>query len=184
MKSNIKNIIIVILALAIGLGAGYFIFGNSQNASIPAETHNHEAEGMQMSSEAEIWTCSMHPQIRQNEPGDCPICGMDLIPLEENTSNDPLVLEMTNEAVKLANIQTTIIGETAGQSGKNIRLSGKVQPDERLASSQVAHVPGRIEKLFVSFTGEQVNKGQKIATLYSPELILSLIHISEPTRPY
>ena len=124
----------------------------------------------------------MHPQIKQNEPGDCPLCGMDLIPLEENTSNDPLVLEMTNEAVKLANIQTSIVGETAGQSGKTIRLSGKVQPDERLASSQVAHVPGRIEKLFVSFTGEQVNKGQKIATLYSPELITAQRELLEALK--
>jgi Cu(I)/Ag(I) efflux system membrane fusion protein len=130
----------------------------------------------------EIWTCSMHPQVQQNEPGDCPLCGMDLIPLEANTSNDPLVLEMTSEAVKLANIQTTIIGEAAGQSGQTIRLSGKVQPDERLASSQVAHVPGRIEKLFVSFTGEQVSKGQKIATLYSPELITAQRELLEALK--
>ena len=50
-------------------------------------------------------------------------------------------------------------------------LSGKIQADERLASSQVAHLPGRIEKLFVTFTGEQVYSGQKLARLYSPELI-------------
>ncbi len=171
MNSNIKIIIIAIVAILVGLLAGYFIFGNKQNTDTTAQPHNHESEAVQTATDSEIWTCSMHPQIRQNEPGDCPICGMDLIPLEENTSNDPLVLEMTNEAVKLANIQTTIVGEAQANTGKSIRLSGKIQPDERLASSQVAHVPGRIEKLFVSFTGEQVSKGQKIATLYSPELV-------------
>jgi len=182
MKSNFKIIITAIIAVVIGLGAGYLIFGNNtDSASSSMETHQHNEEASSSDGE-EIWTCSMHPQIQQNEPGDCPLCGMDLIPLEENTSNDPLVLEMTNEAVKLANIQTTIIGETAGQSGKNIRLSGKVQPDERLASSQVAHVPGRIEKLFVSFTGEQVNKGQKIATLYSPELITAQRELLEALK--
>lgn len=131
----------------------------------------------------EIWTCSMHPQIRQNEPGDCPICGMDLIPLSENTSNDPLVLEMTEEAVKLANVQTTVIGKESNAGGEKItRLSGKVQADERLASSQVAHVPGRIEKLFVTFTGEPVRKGQKLATLYSPELVTAQQELLEALR--
>ena len=182
MKSNFKIIITTIIAVVIGLGAGYLIFGNNtDDASSTMDVHQHNEDKASSSGE-EIWTCSMHPQIQQNEPGDCPLCGMDLIPLEENTSNDPLVLEMTNEAVKLANIQTTIVGETAGQSGKTIRLSGKVQPDERLASSQVAHVPGRIEKLFVSFTGEQVNKGQKIATLYSPELITAQRELLEALK--
>ena len=83
MKYNIKIIITVIIAIAIGLLAGYFIFGNKQSNNTPSQTQNHEAESIQTAANAEIWTCSMHPQIRQNEPGDCPICGMDLIPLEE-----------------------------------------------------------------------------------------------------
>ena len=182
MKSNIKNIIIVILALAIGLGVGYFIFGNNQKVNAPTDAHNHEAEAVKTSADAEIWTCSMHPQIKQNEPGDCPLCGMDLIPLEANSSNNPLVLEMTDAAVKMANIQTTIVGETNSTTGKTIRLSGKIQPDERLASSQVTHISGRIEKLYVSFTGEQVNKGQKIATLYSPELITAQRELLEALK--
>ena len=165
MKSVIKTIIAIVIALALGLLAGYFIFGNKQPA--PEQGHD-QTVNTPSSEESEIWTCSMHPQVRQNEPGDCPLCGMDLIPLEENASNNPLVLEMTTEAVKLANIQTTTIGESAEHSEKTLMLSGKIQADERLASSQVVHIPGRIEKLFVSFTGEQVNKGQKIATLYSP----------------
>lgn len=139
MKSNSKIIIIAAIALTIGLGIGYLIFGNIQTMEMPTETHKHDGEAVQTSSEEQIWTCSMHPQIRQNEPGLCPICEMDLIPLEANTSNDPLILQMTESAAKLANIQTTIIGEQEGQSGKTIRLSGKVQEDERLASSQVAY---------------------------------------------
>ena len=182
MKINFKIIITAAIAVIIGLGAGYLIFGNNTESASAIDAHEHNAEVASNSGDEEIWTCSMHPQIQQNEPGDCPLCGMDLIPLEGNTSNDPLVLEMTTEAVKLANIQTTIIGETASQSGKTIQLSGKVQPDERLASSQVAHVPGRIEKLFVSFTGEQVKKGQKIATLYSPELITAQRELLEALK--
>ena len=111
----------------------------------------------------------MHPQIRQIEPGLCPICEMDLIPLSQNTSSDPLVLEMTTEAVKLAQVQTTVIGKQSTTS--EIRLTGKIQEDERRVASQAAHIPGRIEQLLVTFTGEQVRKGQQLATVYSPDLI-------------
>lgn len=171
-----KIYIVAILALAIGLLIGWLLF---KNGTQPVQEHSEPSSNQ---TESEIWTCSMHPQIRQNEPGDCPICGMDLIPLEENTSNNPLVLEMTDAAVKLANIQTIIVGEKENTTDKTIRLSGKIQPDERLASSQVTHISGRIEKLYVSFTGEQVNKGQKIATLYSPELITAQRELLEALK--
>lgn len=181
MKSNMKIILTAIVAIAIGLAVGYFLFGGKQQA-VPAESHNHEAEALQTANQEQIWTCSMHPQIRQNEPGLCPICGMDLIPVGENSSNDPLVLEMTEAAIKLAHIETTTIGVELAGEGKTIPLSGKVQADERLASSQVAHVPGRIEKLYVTFTGEQVRKGQKLATLYSPELITAQRELLEAQK--
>ena len=171
MKSNSKIIIVGIVAIALGLGLGYFLFGNNRTMEMPTETHEHGGETVQPSGEVEEWICSMHPQIRQPEFGLCPICEMDLIPAGSNESDDPLVLQMTENAVKLANIQTTEIGTTAGESGKMLKVSGKIQADERRASSQVAHIPGRIEKLFVTFTSEQVNKGQKLATLYSPDLI-------------
>lgn len=163
MKKIINNpLVIAGLSLIIGLGLGYFLFkGNS--------AHMHESMSISDANTG-VWTCSMHPQIRQNEPGLCPLCNMDLIPATASESSDPTVLKMTPEAVKLANIETTIIGsETV--SGKEMMLSGKVKIDERLAASQVAHIPGRIEQLFVSFEGEAVRRGQKVATLYSPELI-------------
>lgn len=177
MKNN-KQIIWILAAMAFGLLAGWLLFGN-QNGE---EHEVHSTTTPETVSGDDIWTCSMHPQIRQPEPGDCPICGMDLIPLEESSSNDPLVLEMTREAVKLASIQTTTIGQEKAGTGNALRLSGKIQPDERLASSQVAHVPGRIEKLYVSFTGEPVQKGQKIALLYAPELITAQRELLEAAK--
>lgn len=173
--------IVGIVCLVIGFATAWFI-KESQYQNIAKSENQSIVESENQTSKNEIFTCSMHPQIRQKEPGDCPICGMDLIPLEQNTSNDPLVLQMTSEAVKLANIQTTVVGAKSSQSGKTISLSGKVQADERLASSQVAHVPGRIEKLYVSFTGEQVYKGQKIATLFSPELITAQRELLEAIK--
>ena len=165
--NNLKIFLIIIITALLSLGAGYLIFGNRTVAS-----QEHENPPPATMESKEIWTCSMHPQIRQNEPGNCPICGMELIPLNEASSSDnPLVMEMTPEAVKLANIQTVAVGNANGANTKTIALTGKVQTDERLVSSQVAHVPGRIEQLFVTFTGEQVLKGQRLATIYSPELV-------------
>ncbi|MFT4759149.1 MAG: Cu(I)/Ag(I) efflux system membrane fusion protein [Paraglaciecola sp.] len=173
MQINKKIIGTAIVAVIIGLGLGYLIFGNQNTRKPLTENHQHgmEKEASPIPNAEEIWTCSMHPQIRQPESGDCAICGMDLILLEENTSDDPLVLQMTKSAVKLANIQTTTVGKSTIETGSTMRLSGKVQADERRASSQVAHVAGRIEKLYVTFTSEQVNKGQKLAEIYSPDLI-------------
>lgn len=169
---KIKNVIVLLLAISIGVGIGYFIFGKNKNdITNHQDEHDHSTE-MSETSEVEetIYTCSMHPQIRQNEMGICPICEMDLIPVETNASSDPLVFQMTEEAVKISNIQTTIIGSTKS-GGKSILLNGKIKPDERRSASIVSHLPGRIEKLFVTFTGEKITKGQKIATIYSPELV-------------
>lgn len=173
-----NNIIIALIAAVFGVGVGYLLFGK-QTAQI--HEHSSMSEGQTVES-SQIWTCSMHPQIRQPEPGDCAICGMDLIPLEEGGSDNPLVLEMSEAAVKLANIQTTTIGQTGSSSAKELRLTGKVQADERQAASQVTHVSGRIEKLFVTFTGEQVAKGQKIATIFSPELITAQRELIEAAK--
>lgn len=164
--NNWKIILIALATALTGLLAGYLIFG--EKTTVP----NHADHAPTATAGDQIWTCSMHPQIRQNEPGQCPICGMNLIPLDEASgSGNPLVMEMTPEAVKLANIETVAVGRTAGAASKTISLTGKIKADERLAASQVAHVPGRIEKLFVSFTGERIGKGQKLATIYSPELV-------------
>jgi membrane fusion protein, copper/silver efflux system len=168
--NNRKNIFFVLLAVIVGLVAGYFVFG-FKVTDAPAAAHAHTEAAA--TAEEQIWTCAMHPQIRQNEPGKCPICGMDLVPRTSSSSSDnPLVMEMTNAAVKLSNIQT-VAASPAGKDGsiKTISLTGKIQPDERLVASQVTHVPGRIEQLFVTFTGETIHEGQKLATIYSPELV-------------
>jgi Cu(I)/Ag(I) efflux system membrane fusion protein len=173
-NKNIKMTVFVAIALVVGLGLGYFIFNNNDNHE------GHEHSETEVNGEI-IYTCSMHPQIRQNEPGDCPICGMDLIPLGENSSSDPMVLEMTDAAVKLANIQTTILGAT-GKAGKELTLSGKIQADERTAASQVSQLAGRIEKLYVTFKGERVNKGQKVAEVYSPDLVAAQQELLEALK--
>ena len=164
MKSILKNkYVLAGLILLVGMLIGWFISPSGEKDS--SEEQKTEAEN-------QIWTCSMHPQIKKNEPGDCPICGMELIPLDsEDNSNvlDPDAIQMSPIAMKLANVQTQKVGDDL--SDKSIRLNGKIQIDERLRNTQPSHIPGRIEKLLVNFTGEFVKKGQILAYVYSPELV-------------
>jgi len=106
---------------------------------------------------------------------------MDLIPLgNDDDGGDPMEVKMSETAMKLANVQTSIVG--AGNSVKEVRLNGKVQADERRKSSQAAHIPGRIEQLLVNFTGEYVQKGQTIAQIYSPELVTAQQELFEANK--
>ena len=161
MKNN--KIVIYIGLLAVGLLLGWFLFGGSSKEETE---HNHD----KVSETNQMWTCSMHPQIMQPEPGDCPICGMDLIPAE--SGSDGLLADqfkLTENAMALANIQTTVVGK-GNVEGNTIKLSGKIAENEEANAVQVSYFSGRIERLNVSFTGEEVRKGQLLATIYSPEL--------------
>lgn len=128
-----------------------------------------------------LWTCSMHPQIRKPAPGKCPICGMDLIPLNiNNPVVDSGAVHLTREAAQLANVLTSVV--TRQKAIKEVRLYGKVQADERLLQNQVAHIPGRIDKLFLNFTGETVEKGQTLVLIYSPELVMAQQELLEAAK--
>ena len=167
IRQNIKLIAII---LVIGSVVG-FIIGKSTNqqisTSIDHEGHKHE------SADPQTWTCSMHSQIKQDKPGLCPICAMDLIPLTTMQSGgddvDPNEIVMSESAAKLASIQTMKVER--GSPVKTINLQGKVQVDERRISELTARFGGRIEKLFVNYTGQFVRKGEKLASIYSPKLL-------------
>ncbi len=168
-----KNLIFIGLALVVGVLGGWLIFGGSGNdeqaikdLSDMSDSHDHSGE-----SAEQMWTCSMHPQIMQPEPGDCPICGMDLIPAEagaDGLSADEI--KMTENAMALANIQTSVVGQSQMGSG-TLKLSGKIKPNEESNAVQVTYFGGRIENLYVNTTGERVGAGQRLATIYSPELV-------------
>ncbi|SDS51898.1 efflux RND transporter periplasmic adaptor subunit [Gramella sp. MAR_2010_147] len=159
-----KKILIYTGILIAGLVLGYLFFANS------SEEKNTEHEHEQGETET-MWTCSMHPQIMQNEPGDCPICGMDLIPAD--VSADGLSADqfsMTENAMKLANIQTTVVGQLKGTDGE-VTLSGKIEVNDDQNAAMPAHFDGRVEKLYVNTVGDKVGMGQTIASIYSPELV-------------
>jgi len=172
--NNIKeNYKLVIAVLVIGILLGLIFSGSSDKQVSTShgieghEGHKHESE------DPTTWTCSMHPQIKQDKPGLCPICAMDLIPLTTMQSGgddvDPNEIVMTESAAKLADIQTMMV--QLGVPEKSVRLQGKIHADERNISELTARFGGRIEKLFVNFTGQTVRKGEKLATIYSPNLV-------------
>jgi Cu(I)/Ag(I) efflux system membrane fusion protein len=164
MNTKNKSILKMLGILLTGVLLGWIFFGGNNTSKTE---HEHSIA----ESTETIWTCSMHPQIRMNEPGQCPICGMDLIPLEPNGSSiDPDAIQMTDDAMKLANVQTMIVGG-GNNANKKLALNGKVQIDERKLYTQSTHIPGRIEKLLINFTGEKVNQGQTLAMVYSPEMV-------------
>lgn len=162
------------LLILVGLILGRILF----NAPKAHEGHQHEH-----TEEATVWTCSMHPQIRQDKPGKCPLCAMDLIPLVSSGGSaeiDPEAIQLSEEAIALAGIQTSRVSRQ--QAEKALYLYGAIAADERSSRSQVAHIGGRIEKLFVSFTGERIKEGQVLALIYSPELLRAQQELLEAVK--
>ena len=164
-----KSSVYILLAAILGLGLGYILFNTAtkNTGQNKVDSHEHSAN-----ESGQLYTCSMHPQIIREEPGDCPICGMDLVEKESAalglTANQ---FKMTENALALADIQTWVIGNSSEANAGSITLSGKIAVNENETATQPAHFDGRIETLNVKSLGQQVAKGQRVATIYSPELV-------------
>ncbi|KPQ19933.1 MAG: Cu(I)/Ag(I)efflux system MFP component CusB [Algoriphagus marincola HL-49] len=165
-----------LLILILGISIGWIISPTNETGDHSQHLHG-TVEGV-----PQIWTCSMHPQVQLTEPGDCPLCGMELIPADsqEDESEDSPVLKMTESSLALAQIQTIQVGSSSGKG--TLELTGKIQADERETASITAKFPGRIEKLHVTFTGEKVIKGQKLASIYSAELLSAQQELLEASK--
>ena len=172
-----RQLILAALTLVAGIFLGWILFH-----STPSERDKHDHLKETGTTATGVWTCAMHPQIRMEQPGRCPICGMELVSLIQSTTfqMDSAAILMTKEAVQLANVQTSVVSRQ--NPSKEVRLYGKVKSDERLLQNQVAFVAGRVEKLLVNFTGEPVKKGQPIALIYSPELVTAQQELLEAAK--
>ncbi|SHJ09903.1 membrane fusion protein, Cu(I)/Ag(I) efflux system [Rubritalea squalenifaciens DSM 18772] len=127
------------------------------------------------------WTCSMHPQIKQPSPGLCPICNMDLIPMSGGGEEDgPTTLTVSESTAKAQNIRISPV--VARHAARNIDLVGTVAADERTLSRVTARVSGRIDRLFVDYTGVPVRKGDHLASIYSPSLLVAQQELIQAKR--
>ena len=160
-KPNLTCLALVVVAGSIG-----FFIGRSGKT----QSHDH---GSAPAGEAKIkfWTCSMHPQIQQPNPGKCKICAMDLIPVREgqNETLGSRELKLTEAAAKLADVE--IVPVTRRMPVMNVRMVGKIEHDESRLAYISARFPGRIDRLYVDYTGITVKKGDHLASIYSPELL-------------
>ncbi len=165
----------LVAVLILGIVIGKLTTSNSTD---PTEMESNEHEVV----EKQTWTCSMHPQIKQDKSGQCPICGMDLIPLSKVDGESLSISEimLSESAIKIAQVQTTIIEKMSPY--KEVYFPGKIQPDERNIVELTARYGGRIEQLYVNFTGQKVAKGQKLASIYSPDLVTAQRELFEAAK--
>ena len=156
----------VLLLLAAAVGGGYLARGVKQEMEGPSASAKEAKD-----EKEQEWTCSMHPSIKRTEPGQCPICGMDLVPVSKGGADGDgrPSLVISDHARKLAEIQTTPVQRKFVRA--TVRLVGKVDFDETRVENITAWVPGRLDRLFVDYTGVPVKKGDHMVSLYSPELI-------------
>ena len=131
------------------------------------ENHSHE-----MLEVKQLYTCSMHPQIIRDKPGNCPICEMKLVKKEENGQKINSIeledlLKPTNEFVITSAAVTTIQNKSEVIS---IEAIGNIQNDTREIGSISAITGGRIEKLYVRYRYQMIHPGEKIMDIYSPEI--------------
>lgn len=115
------------------------------------------------------YTCSMHPQVHEDHPGNCPICGMQLIKVEltgNNISSDKITLTATQ--MQLAGIQTDTVHDE--NTGSEKTLTGTVTTNENTAAELSARIAGRVQQLFVRTVGEKIIIGQPVYAIYSEDL--------------
>jgi membrane fusion protein, copper/silver efflux system len=134
-----------------------FFFSCSQKVD-----HSHDEQ------EKKIYTCPMHPQIISEKPGSCPICGMDLVPVNKGKAERQEIM-LNPSQIQLANIKTEVV--TKGSIGAGKSLTGRLVADQDQTEVVSSRVEGRIEKLFIKEIGEQVKKGQLLYQIYSEQLL-------------
>jgi Cu(I)/Ag(I) efflux system membrane fusion protein len=155
--SNINQRIVVALLLAIAV------------LSLTNCRHQQKNIPLQGASQKQFYyTCSMHPQVHEDHPGNCPICGMKLIKAELTGSTHANRIQLTAAQQELAGIQVDTVREE--YTGEEKVISGTVTTDENASREFSARSAGRIRRLFVRTTGEQVRIGQPLYSLYSEDL--------------
>ncbi len=170
-STAVKIAIIVIIAFVAG-----YLFKSLSQQHPTGTAHKHPDE----QTVAQKWYCSMHPDKISDKPGLCPICRMDLVPMPTDSGAGPRELVISEEAAKLMEIETSTVERKFVTA--EIQMVGKIDYDETRVKYITAWVPGRIDRLYVDFTGITVSKGDHMVELYSPELISAQAELLQASR--
>jgi membrane fusion protein, copper/silver efflux system len=171
-----RLIVLVVALLAVGFGVGYIASPGGHGTAMGGGHDHSQAAG------DEKWYCSMHPQIIQDRPGLCPICEMDLIPMPTDLGADagPRDLVVPPSSVALMRVQTAPVERLF--VANEVRMVGKIQYDESRVRHITAWVSGRLDRLYVDFTGTTVRTDDHLVYLYSPELIGAQAELLQAVR--
>ena len=115
---------------------------------------------------------AMHPWIKSDKPGRCTVCGMELTPIydgESGTASDGDMISLSASSIRVLNVQTMEVKTQA--LTKTLTVAGTIDDDDAKHRVLSAYVPGRIEKLHVSYVGAEVKAGEPLAEFYSPMLL-------------
>ena len=162
---NVMTGVVVLAAVGLGVAAGRLLFPATEGSGVVDALEAGDARA------STVWTCAMHPQIRQPNPGACPLCGMDLIPAADGAGDEADGLRevsISREARALLDVRAMPVERRYVTA--TVRMVGKVEYDETRLGYITAWVPGRLDRLFVDYTGVEVKKGDHTASIYSPEL--------------
>ncbi len=157
-----------LVPLAMGLATLWACGGGT------SEHTGHAKEGAKDSKKNTIWTCSMHPQIRKDQPGRCPICEMALVPAESEHAGEEggaPQLNFSEHALAMASVETAVVEHR--ELTKELRAFGMIEFNEQGLATITSRVDGYVERLFVDYTGIEVKKGNHLVEIYSPELVVA-----------
>lgn len=135
--------------------------------AVPPAKGHESAEAHEGHDEVSHYTCSMHPSVKQEGPGACPICGMDLSPVTKGEAETGVILVDEGRRQRIG-VKTTRV--TLGEMDAQLRALGRIAVNEGALQDVTLKLDGYIEELKVDTTGEPVKKGDVLFTLYSPEL--------------
>lgn len=155
---------LIALAAAFVLG-GWFL--------VPDGTHQVGSSAAPTAESAvQYWTCSMHPQIKLPEKGQCPICFMDLIPVQAGSTDEGVPqLALSERARTLARVATTPVA--LRELTHELHMVGKVAADETRITYVSSYIAGRLDRLFVNYAGIFVRQGDHLVEIYSPDLLVA-----------
>jgi len=157
--------------LLAGFVVGY-LFRWAVSPAIVAQEGDQQVQDANTAQDKVIWTCAMHPEVRLDKPGLCPKCNMKLIPVTVGAAGQDVAartLVVSDAAKALMDIETSLVERKAVTH--HVRMVGKVDYDETRVGYVTAWAGGRIDRMFVAFTGQQVTKGDAMVALYSPAII-------------